>query len=374
MERVKNTFMTNIRQSNIELLRIVAMLIIVAHHIAFHSDFAFGNTSISFNRLWVQFIEMGGKIGVNIFVLISGYFGVSSAYIKKDKVVKLWLQIFSYSVLCFLIAILFLGENLGLKSLIKSFLPITFSQWWFASTYFVLYLLSPFINRFLKSLDQKTYRNFLLLLFFMWCFIPTFLSTSWEANPLLWFVFLYSCSGYIRLHLNVSTYKKSFVWAGIMIFLTYLSVVVFDILGTKISLFASHATYFYGMEKLPALLISILLFVGFLNLKIGYQPMINMISSATFGVYLIHDNDYIRDFLWIRLFKNQNYASSKFLAPYTILQVIIVFVVCILIELFRINLIEKRYGKCIEWLLDYTEKFLNKVKSTKLYSKIVDFV
>ena len=159
-----------------------------------------------------------------------------------------------------------------------------------------------------------------------------------------------------------------------MIFLTYLSVVVFDILGTKISLFASHATYFYGMEKLPALLISILLFVGFLNLKIGYQPMINMISSATFGVYLIHDNDYIRDFLWIRLFKNQNYASSKFLAPYTILQVIIVFVVCILIELFRINLIEKRYGKCIEWLLDYTEKFLNKVKSTKLYSKIVDFV
>lgn len=374
MERIKMKSMANTRQSNIELLRIVAMLIIVAHHIAYHSGFAFDSASITFNRLWVQFIEIGGKIGVNIFVLISGYFGVTSSYMKKDKAVKLWLQIFSYSVLCLLIAILFLDVDFGLKSLIKSFLPITFSQWWFASTYFVLYLLSPYINRFLCSLDKNTYRRFLLLLFFMWCLVPTFLSESWQGNPLLWFAFLYSCSGYVRLHLNVSTYKKSFAWAGMITLLTYLSVVVFDVLGTKIPLFASHATYFYDMERLPAFLISILVFVGFLNLKIGCIPMVNMISSATFGVYLIHDNPYIRDFLWVRLFKNQNYANSKLLAPYTVLQVIIVFAVCILIELFRMHVIEKRYGKCIKWFLNCMKKLVNKVKSTKLYGKMIDVV
>ncbi len=143
------------RKSNIELLRVLAMILIVAHHVAVHSDFGFPTDLITFNKLWIQFIELGGKIGVNIFVLISGYFGVVARSIKPQKAIKLWLQIFTYSVVFFLISLKFLGEAFSLKTMIKDFLPITYSNWWFASTYFVLYLLSPFLNRFLNSLDKK---------------------------------------------------------------------------------------------------------------------------------------------------------------------------------------------------------------------------
>ena len=86
------------RQSNIELLRIVAMIMIIAHHFSFHGGFKFSSDTITATRFWVQFLLIGGKIGVNIFMLISGYFLVSARSLKTNKVLKLWLQIFTYSV------------------------------------------------------------------------------------------------------------------------------------------------------------------------------------------------------------------------------------------------------------------------------------
>ena len=62
-----------IRNSAIELLRIISMIMIVFHHFAVHGGFDFG-ASLSPTHFWYNFILMGGKIGVNVFVLISGYY------------------------------------------------------------------------------------------------------------------------------------------------------------------------------------------------------------------------------------------------------------------------------------------------------------
>lgn len=86
------------RQSNIELLRIISMILILAHHFSVHGGFNILKTSFTINRLWIQFLQFGGKIGVNIFVIISGYFLITSKGIKISKVLKLWLQLFFYSV------------------------------------------------------------------------------------------------------------------------------------------------------------------------------------------------------------------------------------------------------------------------------------
>ena len=60
------------RQSNIELLRIVAIVMSVVHHFAVHGNMEFPLTSLSANRLWIQLLMLGGKVGVNLFVLSSG--------------------------------------------------------------------------------------------------------------------------------------------------------------------------------------------------------------------------------------------------------------------------------------------------------------
>lgn len=86
------------------------MVMIVGHYFAVHGwEGGFPYQSISVNRLWVQFIQMGGKIGVNVFVLISGYFLIIAPKIKISKVIKLWLQIAFYSLILFA---LFVGTGI----------------------------------------------------------------------------------------------------------------------------------------------------------------------------------------------------------------------------------------------------------------------
>lgn len=89
------------RNSNIELLRIVAMLMIVAHHFSVHGGFSFDPSRISVNLIWIQFLQLGGKVGVDIFILISGYYLVSRKSFNSYKAL-------SYGARCFFIQLRFL--------------------------------------------------------------------------------------------------------------------------------------------------------------------------------------------------------------------------------------------------------------------------
>lgn len=53
--------LTRKRNSNIELLRIISMLLIVSHHFSVHGDFDSLDSITMFNKVWLQFIQLGGK-------------------------------------------------------------------------------------------------------------------------------------------------------------------------------------------------------------------------------------------------------------------------------------------------------------------------
>lgn len=359
------------RYSNIELLRIIAMIFIVAHHFSIHGGFVFSTNTITINRLWVQFIQIGGKIGVDVFVLISGYFLISAKSLKTNKVIKFWLQLFTYSALIFILFIALGIEPFGIKELISHCFPVTFSQWWFASTYFVLYLTSPYINRLLNTFDKRGYQRFLILLTIFWCIIPTFTAQTFQSNELLWFVYLYSLAGFIRLYSPKFNIKgTTYILLAIMItILTFLSAVGFDILGIKVQFLGNHATFFYNMQSLPIALISVLLLIGFSKINIGYKRVINLISSATFGVYLIHDNAYVRTFLWKTVFANATYSESKILIPYSVLVIAIVFIVCTIIELIRIYVLEQHYIRSINSFANVIDNCKEKLLSLSIFNK-----
>lgn len=344
------------RNSSIELLRIIAMVMIVFHHFSVHGGFDFDYRVITIPRLWYNFIIMGGKIGVDIFVLISGYFLIEdNKYIFNWKrIAKFWGQVFFYSIAITLAFSLIGKVDLGIKEIIKALLPITFTKWWFASTYFVLYLLHPFINKLLRSLDKKTHQVLVVCLLICWCIIPTFTARGFESNSLLWFVVLYCIASYVKLYGLNPKYKSKHYFLMWIVFsiLTYISSCVFSILGTKLNFFASHATYFYGQEKITTLLISLSLFMAFATLKMPYRKWINLIASTTFGVYLIHDNGVVRPFLWLDVFKNANYQNSNMIIVYSIIVVCIVFVLCSLIDLVRQKTFEKAYMYFVNKYMD----------------------
>jgi surface polysaccharide O-acyltransferase-like enzyme len=348
----------------------------VFHHFAVHGGFEWSASSVSTTRFWYNLIVMGGKIGVNIFVLISGYYLVNSdqKIFNPCKVAKIVGQVWFYSVVILIISVIFGLQSIadiGIKSLIKTLFPITFSRWWFASAYFVLYLFHPFLNKLLHSLDKPLYQKLLLILVVCWSIISTFTTSSFQCNNLLWFVTLYAIAGYIRLYGLNHKFKTKHYTAFLLIFLflTYISSVVLTILGSKWPFFMSYVTYFYGQEKITILLISICLFMVFAMQKINYHKWINILASATFGVYLIHDNYEIRQFLWIELFKNAHYQDSLFLIPYSVIVVAIVYIVCSLVDLLRQFIFERPYMKLINYI---DGKKTNKVE--KIVVLLKDFI
>lgn len=363
---VEKTGAPSLRNSNIELLRILAMIGIIAHHLGYWGGFEYATDSLSLNQLWVQFIQIGGKIGVVLFIYISGYYLVKADEIRTAKVVKLWLQIFFYSLPVFLVLVLFGIRSFGIMDLIKNCFPVIFQKWWFATAYLLLYILSPFLNRLLKSLDEKQYIGFLLLTGICWCVIPTFTTQYFMGNELLFFVLIYSISGFIRLHKVKIQWSaaKCIVVSIILSILTFGSVVAFDILGSKFPFLAENALYLFIFQRsIMVVVIGLIIFIGFLKMNIGYKRVINFISPAMFGVFLIHENDCIRKWLWQDIFKLGSYSNSNVLIPYTILVVAIVFVGCTIIELLRRYSIELLSKPLIRFTSEKIDSASEKLKT-----------
>ena len=80
---------SNIRNSNIEFLRIVSMLLILFHHYAVHSGFNFEFTGqIISNKIFIDILSSFGKAGVNIFLAISSYYLIDLESKSKFKIKK----------------------------------------------------------------------------------------------------------------------------------------------------------------------------------------------------------------------------------------------------------------------------------------------
>ena len=99
------------------------------------------------------------------------------------------------------------------------------------------------------------------------------------------------------------------------------------------------------------------LFLFFEKMNIGARRVINIISSTTFGVYLLHDSNFIRTFLWCKIVRVQALYQSQFFPLYGIMICSLIFVFCSLFDLLRLKFVEPCAIRLVDKL---TEKFKDK--------------
>ena len=90
---------TGKRNSNFELLRIIAMVMIVSLHTLGHGGGLNNTTVNSINFIFNHILESLSIVAVNIFILISGYFGIKSYSSVKSKISLLYKQMIFYSII-----------------------------------------------------------------------------------------------------------------------------------------------------------------------------------------------------------------------------------------------------------------------------------
>lgn len=337
-----------VRQSNFELLRIVAMLFIIAHHFVLYGETPDSTSTI--NHLVYTVMYMGGKFGVNCFILISGYFMVYSKFSSK-KILKLVFEVLFFSVGVFLVICLFNpSEYFTRKNLIDSLL--LFKANWFFTAYFILMLLSPVLNLIIEKLSKTSQQRLLIVFFVVFSVLGTFpyLGNTY-VNQANWFAYMYFLGAYIRKYSIPFLDKKRN--AGMLLFVFYTLGCIFQICIEKFG-WKDDDFEIRDDHSLFLFLASLGLFMLFKNLNIGSLKAVNLLASGTFAVYLIHDNHLMEDILWKDMLNVKSLYGSAAFPVYAFLIVIAIFVICTLIDLLRQNLLERPIFKL---------KFINNICS-----------
>lgn len=150
------------RQSNLELLRILSIMLIMMMH-------SFGTPLSTLNEYVVIGVSVIGNIGTTCFIILSGYFGIKC---NVKKLVQLDIMIILYSLAGFLTDYCLTGE-FSAREFLSCLIPITSHRYWFLSCYFFLCILSPFINEYIDGLERKRMGELIGVMLFLFALLPT---------------------------------------------------------------------------------------------------------------------------------------------------------------------------------------------------------
>lgn len=347
---LENTRKNFKRNYGIDLFRIVAMFMIVNLHVLKHGGALERVSGTQFIVTW--FIEAFITCAVNCYAIISGYAGYKeeTVEIHYEKYIVLWLQVFIYSV-GFTSVIQCISRTIELKELLKAFMPVTATQYWYFTAYTPVFFLAPWLKKFVYQLSIREAKTCLLILVAFVGYItlagilydPFVLSGGYSF---IWLTVLFLVGALIKKTdmLNQVSTKKAWMVVCACVLLNWIQKLIIP----SQSIFTSYISF-------TMVILAVALLAVFSKIKITSvwgQRIIKSMASATFGVYLIHDNIAIRNY-----FIKDQFTWIAYLEPWKIpifvaVISLIIFAVCIVIDLGRGMLFNKL--KIGEWSVKIT--------------------
>lgn len=336
------------RNTNIEILRIIACILIILSHYIVHSQIDIYKLPLSLNKYILE-ISTLGNLGTNIFILISGYYQVEDKTLNIKKLIKLYINVLFYSLGIYILTIILKKEPFNIYNLIKYTAPITTKTYWFASAYTILYIFHPYINTILNTQDKKTNQKFIITQILIFSLLRFITTSNYYANELIEIIMIYTLGAYIKKYNPIPNNKTNKKILTLTITSLLLIILILDILKLNLN----YETFILTRTSPFILIISITLLNIFINKKPTYNKTINTISSTTFSIYLISEHPYIKKYLWQSLFNLNNYINTKLLIPNIIITISRVFITCFIIDYLRqkiFNIIYNKFKQMIAWI------------------------
>jgi len=289
---------TKVRESNIELLRNISMFMILIIHANFvalpHIQYneLMSDSVSSITRL---FFESFGIVAVNVFVLISGWFGIRT---RTKGVLS-----FIYQILFFLggggILFILLGTTtFSLRSVLEVFQFA--GKDWFIKAYIILMILSPALNTFSQKAEEKTQRYVVIayMLFeAIWCWAANGARFFLAGYGPLHFIGLYMTAQYIHNQIGqpstpnwiraIFSFPK---WIDLGLFCLTIVMNTAFVVGGSFVLKGVETPFalIYAYSNPLVILGALYLQLFFSKLKMPYVKLINWMGASSFAVYLIH--------------------------------------------------------------------------------------
>ncbi len=358
------------RNYGIDALRVFSMFLVAIIHILGHGGVIRSATSYE-NIIAIWVLEILAFPAVNCFMLISGFVGYRNENYapKLQNIISIFFTVLFYSAGICIVLQLIEPNFVSLTDIKNSFSPLLKKQYWFYSSYFGVFLLSPIINSFVyKASPKQLYLSLLIVFFFSFLTLETDAFIFNEGYSVIWLALLYLVGAIIKKLDIASLISTKFCVLMLLIAFscTYIPQVVFPL--TKNSFLLEHTYYFISYDSPTVLLMAIgwLCLFSKLNFNDHLKRIISFFSTSAFSVYLIHDNRHIRNIFIKDTFTFVNEYNPIILVLIVLGVVTAILISCTLIDKIRILLFRIFKVNNISIFIDKI------IKSTinKLYNKV----
>lgn len=339
------------RMANLELLRCVAMMmVIVLHYLGkgkLLPDLTGGEFDGAGAAAWL--LEAFCIVAVNVYMLISGYFLCTSSF-KLSRLLQLLVQVWLYSV-----AFGILGAATGVIAetpvdihyFLTLIFPISMEHYWFLTAYVFLYLLLPFVGAAVRRMTKQQMQIALGLLLATFCvlksILPLRLETDKSGYDCLWYLCVFVTAAYIRRFGVVFLEKRRravclYVVCCLLAFAGTMALRFFFLRTGSLGRMTGMCMEY---NHILPFLAAIGLFGAFVRTEINGKivDVINKIAPYTLGVYLLHENLGLR-YTWQSWFGADRVTNVGELLLRTFFAVLGVFVCGILVDMLRAGLMK----------------------------------
>lgn len=290
------------RMANLELLRCVAMMMVVIMHYLGKGNLLADLTEpqLTGTELAAWFLECFCIVAVNVYMFISGFFLCTSSF-KVSRLIQLWLQVWVYSVGIGLLGALtgvMAGTDVDIHFMLTLLFPVSMGHYWFMTAYVFLYLLLPFVGTAVRRMDKRQLQAALVLLLFTFCIVKSVLPVRFEMDgqgyDCLWYLCVFVTAAYVRRFGGGFLEKR---WLGPVLYgggclLTFAVTLLLRRIYLQSGSLDTMLKFCMEYNHILPFLAAIGLFSVFYRIKIRGKAaaFINRVAPYTLGVYLLHEN------------------------------------------------------------------------------------
>ncbi len=324
----------------IELVRIIAMLMILTLHCNLFSTKVVWSTDIK--NIFFTTTEFISIIAVNVYVFISGYFLTKHKFDIR-KLIKLELIVIFYSVLVYVLLVLTNYTVFDKKVFVTLFFPIINTNYWFYTCYAVLFFMMPVLKKvYLYLKKENKIKTVLIILIVIMSLLPSINPgnnrlTIDSGYNYAWFVTLVLIGAYLKDYpIKLKTWKLLLCYLGVLSTQLILYYYIWKV--TNIPWIPFWHKFLYSYNNILVLTSSILFFSLVTRINVKNKVLINIInffSVSTFSVYLIHTHPYAINTILPNLLDISIYRSSNMIYLYYFGWIFGLFVFCILVDKIR---------------------------------------
>ena len=324
------------RNYGIDALRLFSMFLVVAMHVLRQGGVLGSVTGVTLAFAWL--FEVIAYCSVNCFALISGYLTYTEREkpYRYSKYISLWLQVAFYSFGVTAVAWLIRPDAVGVKTVLLGALPVLTGRYWYFEAYTALFFLIPWLNRFIRSCKRRELNLLMLVLFAIFsCYgnlgrIADGRFGLENGYSFVWLALLYLAGAWMKKYDLPHKVRRGAAAACLIacVAVTWLYTILFR-----------HAALLSYLSPTVVLMsASMLILFADLQFGPGMRRLLRCTAPAAFGVYLVHLQPVLFQYLlsgsftWIA-------GMSAWAAPLMMLAcALTVFLASLLAELVRMRI------------------------------------